>query len=162
MVHGSAAQTTPRCNGSTAWKMQTPGSPGGIWLYSPLSSRWSIGQGRRWLWPISSGGGVGSAGWLPGLSCAVGVCGGGVCVAYFTVWILTFNCIFVHFTNYSNNKDPHGHECHPHYWPTSHQSGLYMAHDVKWVWYQCCVLYTGSKHVNTFCQPFSLPHGLFY
>lgn len=49
-----SVRTTPRCSGSSAWRMPTPGSHRGIWLYSPLSSEWSMGRGRRRLWMISS------------------------------------------------------------------------------------------------------------
>lgn len=38
------------CSASVEWRMPTSGSPGGIWL----STRWSIGQGWRWLSLISS------------------------------------------------------------------------------------------------------------
>ncbi len=57
------------------------GSLVGIGLYRLLSSRWSTDRVYRWLWLTSSpeiGGGL-QAGWLPGLSRVVGVCGiGGV------------------------------------------------------------------------------------
>ncbi len=44
-----SVRTTHPCSGSTAWKIPTCGSRVGIWHYSPLNSRWSTGQGRRWL-----------------------------------------------------------------------------------------------------------------
>ena len=48
---------------------------------SPSTSGWPTGRGRRWSWRISSpvpgGGGRLTAGWVPGLCRAVGVCGGG-------------------------------------------------------------------------------------
>ena len=46
-----------------------------ILLYSPLTSKWFIGRGRRWWWLsfyLARGGGWSSAGWLPGLSRGVG------------------------------------------------------------------------------------------
>lgn len=53
-THSSSVQTMPRCNGSLVWRIPTPRSPCGIWLSNLWSSRWSIGQGCRWSWLISS------------------------------------------------------------------------------------------------------------
>ena len=50
ITHSPSVQTTPPSSGSTAWKIPTPESFGGIWLYSPLTSKWFIGRGRRWWW----------------------------------------------------------------------------------------------------------------
>ncbi len=59
-----SVRTTRPCSGSTAWRIPTRGSPVGIWRYSPLSSRWSTGRGRRWRWlTFSPGMGGGAAGW---------------------------------------------------------------------------------------------------
>ena len=50
VAHSPSVQTTPYSSGSTAWNIPTPESLGGIWLYSPLTSKWFIGRGCRWWW----------------------------------------------------------------------------------------------------------------